>query len=734
MLYQVRPGYVVHLGPRQTLGPGEVFEPSPDVLAGQAWKLEPVVPATPKPIFSRADSLSCELQDDAWAGSRCFIIGGGPSLKEQDLSRLQGELTIGINRVFDRIDPTLIFAADSRFYKWLQSGSLGARTLARYHDCQARKVWLKTDDHEFGPEVETIPYRGTFKCGGPLATGIFSGSNSGVGALNLAVALGGNPIYLLGFDCHSRGGPQQWSHDGYPEVQGDEVYKNFRQEFERLAPILQEQGVRVVNLNPDSSIRCFEFGSLADIKDQVTVITPTGDRPEALALLRRWLAAQTLQPAQWLIVDDGKHPVDPKEFPGATVVRREPQPDDPACTLGKNLAAALPLAAHNKVLVMEDDDCYGPDYIETLAGLLDGHELAGIWGTKCYHPGVPGFRVMGREDHASLSQTGFRKSFIPQVLKAIPGDCSVDLRLWWEQSGGKGHLISGADRQLHCAIKGLPGRAGAGCAHDKKDYTRDPDLRKFREWCGGWAAYHDYFPQGTISSLKPTSRIVVYTAIAGSGRDSLQDPVPVPGVDYVCFTDQPFKSKVWEIRPFSMISKGEEAVRTAKHPKVLPHRYFPEHKISVWVDGNILPKADIAHLVQEYLLDHDLAVHRHPRRSCAYQEAGVVIRNHQDHIDLVQKTVARLRKAKMPEKNGLCECGILVRRHHAPAVKQAMELWWQEIEAGTSSDQIAFAYVLWRTGLRVKVIETPSWDNLRDNPHFIFKPHETLYWGKEATG
>lgn len=34
------------------------------------------------------------------AGKRCFIIGNGPSLRQTDLSRLKGEITFGLNRIY----------------------------------------------------------------------------------------------------------------------------------------------------------------------------------------------------------------------------------------------------------------------------------------------------------------------------------------------------------------------------------------------------------------------------------------------------------------------------------------------------------------------------------------------------------------------------------------------------------------------------------------------------------
>lgn len=37
---------------------------------------------------------------DRHRGQRCFIIGNGPSLKQTDLSRLKGEITFGMNRIY----------------------------------------------------------------------------------------------------------------------------------------------------------------------------------------------------------------------------------------------------------------------------------------------------------------------------------------------------------------------------------------------------------------------------------------------------------------------------------------------------------------------------------------------------------------------------------------------------------------------------------------------------------
>jgi hypothetical protein len=79
---------------------------------------------TPAPVWGAASSLRYAIQrlgqwpqatfhplrrasmrrlatlKDIHRGERCFIIGNGPSLKQTDLSRLRGEYTFGLNRIY----------------------------------------------------------------------------------------------------------------------------------------------------------------------------------------------------------------------------------------------------------------------------------------------------------------------------------------------------------------------------------------------------------------------------------------------------------------------------------------------------------------------------------------------------------------------------------------------------------------------------------------------------------
>jgi hypothetical protein len=180
---------------------------------------------------------------------------------------------------------------------------------------------------------------------------------------------------------------------------------------------------------------------------------------------------QTRQPDQWIIIDDGKVPCEwldqrPLKSPGIIhYVRREPRPDDPRHTLILNLKAALPLIKGDKVLIIEDDEYYAPEYIEEMAQRLDWHELVGIMHAKYYHLPSGGYCQLDNSVHASLAETGFRASIVPEFSGLWDGSSCIDLRLWNKVNRVRSLLFIDTDKPLYLGIKGLPGRAGIGGGH-----------------------------------------------------------------------------------------------------------------------------------------------------------------------------------------------------------------------------------------------------------------------------
>lgn len=245
---------------------------------------------------------------------------------------------------------------------------------------------------------------------------------------------------------------------------------------------------------------------------------------------------------------------------------------------------------------------------------------------------------------------------------------------------------------LNVGFKGTPGRAGIAEGHKvgDKDYQPDLSYSKLLSLLG-----NDVQPIMQAYGRMP--RGVIYTAMSG-GVDFIADPEHViDGVDYVCFTDaKGLSSRVWEFRPLAEMD--ESPVRRAKHPKILPHLYFPEYNWSLWVDANIRIRLPIEEFLVEHLSAGPFTAFKHPERSCLYVEAEVCIEKGKDSAEIIRNQVDRYRQEGFPPEQGMAECNVLLRRHNEAAVIAAMDLWWAEIHSGSKRDQLSFTYALWKTG------------------------------------
>ena len=217
------------------------------------------------------------------------------------------------------------------------------------------------------------------------------------------------------------------------------------------------------------------------MKDTITLITPTGDRPLAFALCQNWMRKQTLQPYQWIVIDDGKIPMNP--YVPMAYIRREPKANDPQCTLILNLMTALPLIEGKKIIIIEDDDYYAPKYVAEMVTRLDQHEVVGIGNTKYYHL-FSGRHYRHRNiDRASLAQTAFRDSFLPEFKEILNMDIKIariDKHIWEKlREDSRGFIFIDDDNDpLYLGMKGLLGRPGI-IGHDPESspYRRGrPDI------------------------------------------------------------------------------------------------------------------------------------------------------------------------------------------------------------------------------------------------------------------
>lgn len=224
----------------------------------------------------------------------------------------------------------------------------------------------------------------------------------------------------------------------------------------------------------------------------LTLLTATGCRPEAWALCERWMQAQTYaSPVRWVIVDDGEE-AQPITFRRhgwhLDVVRPGPRWTPGANTQARNILAGLAvIGADERVVIIEDDDHYKPDWLRTVDHELERSELVGEHFARYYNVAAQRGRQLQNNRHASLCSTALRG----RALRALRDACSqrpkfIDLALW--NAFRPHHLFDG---HHVTGIKGLPGRGGIGMGH-KADFRGmdDPSGSLLRQWVGADAAHY----------------------------------------------------------------------------------------------------------------------------------------------------------------------------------------------------------------------------------------------------
>ena len=215
------------------------------------------------------------------------------------------------------------------------------------------------------------------------------------------------------------------------------------------------------------------------------------------------------------------------------------------------------------------------------------------------------------------------------------------------------------------------------------------------------------------------NRMVVYTAIYGN-HDGLKEPsVSLDDCSLVCFTDSgDLESDVFEVRKYPGISF--DPTRCARFFKLLPHLFFPDYEYSMWIDASIIiKKGNLRDLVERYLRDDDIAMYAHPERNCIYEEGAICIAQGKDLPQIINDQLDSYRRNGYPERNGLVETGVILRRHLAPAMIRFDTEWWNEVVKYSRRDQLSFNYIASKNHLHWATIE----GNLRDGEYFKLTHH-----------
>lgn len=208
-----------------------------------------------------------------------------------------------------------------------------------------------------------------------------------------------------------------------------------------------------------------------------------------------------------------------------------------------------------------------------------------------------------------------------------------------------------------------------------------------------------------------------------NGFDNLRPPAigTDHNVRYICFTNLPIDILPtvlpWEYMPIAIEGSG---ARTSRMPKILAHKFLPKDaEYSIYHDCNYQLRVSPNEIIDLVAYKEQWAAHRHPARSCVYDEAEIVMETCPlIPRDEVKSQIDRYRAAGFPEKAGLWANGFLVRRH-TPEVAALNEAWWKVFREGCERDQLAFPVARHALNMPIRTIEA----NIFASPYTIHRWH-----------
>lgn len=135
-----------------------------------------------------------------YAGKRCFVLGNGPSLQATDLSRLRGEVTFGLNRVY-LLFPELGFSTTylvvvNTLVVEQCADDLRALAIPQFITWRGRR-WLQGDESAIYLDTD---YTGPETFATDLTGRVFEGSTVTYVAMQLAYYMGFEDVILIGVD------------------------------------------------------------------------------------------------------------------------------------------------------------------------------------------------------------------------------------------------------------------------------------------------------------------------------------------------------------------------------------------------------------------------------------------------------------------------------------------------------------------------------------------------------
>ena len=285
------------------------------------WTLPPGIQAIIRSRLNRSRTLTSEklavLQRNRalrnrHAGERCFILATGPSIREQDLTLLQGEICFAVSNFFVHpdfatIQPRYYCVAgyhepitEAAWIEWLREMEAATGAATMFFSLNDRE---RTEHNGLfrGRQVHYLQFGasrdGILRRGIDLARPVLGPQSVPVMALEIAIYMGFRHIYLLGCDhdwilhLHTsthfyeesqhalvRQGYNEWSdapRAGYLERQCQHLISLWQQ-YKVIQSIAQAKSIRIFNATEGGLLDVFPRIRYESLFDRDGAISQTG--------------------------------------------------------------------------------------------------------------------------------------------------------------------------------------------------------------------------------------------------------------------------------------------------------------------------------------------------------------------------------------------------------------------------------------------------------------------------
>lgn len=204
---------------------------------------------------------------------------------------------------------------------------------------------------------------------------------------------------------------------------------------------------------------------------------------------------------------------------------------------------------------------------------------------------------------------------------------------------------------------------------------------------------------------------VVYTIVLGK-YDTIKSIIKEKGYSYFLITDQIIENKNklnWTIlhidKKFNFSNKIQ-IIKIQRFYKTHPHIFFQNYDLSIYIDATFEIKGNLDDFLLRILTPYkSIYILEHPTRNSINKEFNRVIFLKKESNKIIAHLKEKYNFEKFPDKNGLAETCLIIRRHNEFKCKQFMEQWYKEIEKNSHRDQLSFNYILWKTRYMHKIIK-----------------------------